>query len=311
MSRQEGPPSALSPKKIEAIRQQTLEHFEIPTLHEIAEAVNQRLTEYEQQLQAPLSPAERERIIHELCEAEEWHRLYDRLQLAHIDRMTGLPDHVGVEQRVHEALENGTPVAVALVDIDDLKKFNTAFSHAGGDRIIKAVVDTLKTWVEAHPGTIVGRWGGDEFVVVATGPAKEILSRNLDALCKKIAENGQPTLEQLLEEKQSKQVQRQEEQARIQEKIGKLLNLGNREAETAIEATIRKLHEMLEAEIRNGAIEPPDRITVSIGFAETTPKKPIIDKDKQESAAYALIAEASECAQWAKQTGKNRTYKYS
>ena len=51
-----------------------------------------------------------------------------------------------------------------LIDIDDFKSINDRFGHTVGDTVIKHLADTIKTHVELLGG-VVGRWGGEEFIV--------------------------------------------------------------------------------------------------------------------------------------------------
>ncbi|MEZ9764304.1 diguanylate cyclase [Vibrio splendidus] len=51
-----------------------------------------------------------------------------------------------------------------LIDIDDFKSINDRFGHAVGDTVIIQLANTIKTHVELLGG-IVGRWGGEEFIV--------------------------------------------------------------------------------------------------------------------------------------------------
>lgn len=62
---------------------------------------------------------------------------------------------------------NETPVSVGLVDIDHFKFFNDNYGHAMGDRVIKSVVQTIVENLRQED--IVGRWGGEEFLIVWTG----------------------------------------------------------------------------------------------------------------------------------------------
>lgn len=54
-------------------------------------------------------------------------------------------------------------VSFIFIDMDDLKKVNDTFGHERGDRYIKLIAKTLMDHVRSID--IVGRWGGDEFVV--------------------------------------------------------------------------------------------------------------------------------------------------
>jgi diguanylate cyclase (GGDEF)-like protein len=63
-----------------------------------------------------------------------------------------------------------TPLAVLLLDLDGFKNVNDTYGHLAGDRVLRAVSETLMSQVRQDD--IVGRFGGDEFVVALpkTGP---------------------------------------------------------------------------------------------------------------------------------------------
>jgi diguanylate cyclase (GGDEF)-like protein len=54
--------------------------------------------------------------------------------------------------------------ALMVLDVDRLKPINDAFGHAAGDRVLKAIVQTLSAQIRASD--VVGRLGGDEFAVL-------------------------------------------------------------------------------------------------------------------------------------------------
>ena len=55
-------------------------------------------------------------------------------------------------------------LAIALMDIDDFKKVNDTYGHAAGDAVIRTVAATIKG--SMREGTLVFRWGGEEFLVL-------------------------------------------------------------------------------------------------------------------------------------------------
>jgi diguanylate cyclase (GGDEF)-like protein len=63
-------------------------------------------------------------------------------------------------------------LSILLIDIDYFKKFNDEYGHKTGDRVLKAVSDTMKNAV--RDGDVIGRYGGEEFVVILpqTGSAQ-------------------------------------------------------------------------------------------------------------------------------------------
>ena len=54
------------------------------------------------------------------------------------------------------------------IDIDYFKKYNDYYGHQAGDRCLIAVADTIKESCK-RPGDIVGRYGGEEFIVILAG----------------------------------------------------------------------------------------------------------------------------------------------
>jgi diguanylate cyclase (GGDEF)-like protein len=96
-------------------------------------------------------------------------RLVARLRsLLHTDALTGLANRSGLEKQLGVAWatsrRHGGGLSVAFIDIDRFKGINDLGGHEAGDRIIKGVADLLMH--NARINDHVGRWGGDEFVVV-------------------------------------------------------------------------------------------------------------------------------------------------
>lgn len=90
-------------------------------------------------------------------------------RLAHHDFLTGLPNRRHVEQvlstSVAQASRSGVPCAVLILDIDHFKRLNDQHGHPTGDEVLRAIAARLHQ--ELRAGNTLGRWGGEEFVVVA------------------------------------------------------------------------------------------------------------------------------------------------
>jgi diguanylate cyclase (GGDEF)-like protein/PAS domain S-box-containing protein len=96
-------------------------------------------------------------------------RLQELHQAATTDPVTGVAGRRLIEETVRIRLEemrrSGWRVGALMVDIDEFKLINDRYGHVTGDEVLRAVALTLAHNV--RPLDVVGRWGGDEFVVVA------------------------------------------------------------------------------------------------------------------------------------------------
>lgn len=93
------------------------------------------------------------------------------LELAHTDPLTGLTNRRGFEAEAEECLKAaaaaGEEVALCYLDLDGFKAVNDRHGHDVGDDLLRHVAGRLRTAVRASD--LVGRIGGDEFVILATG----------------------------------------------------------------------------------------------------------------------------------------------
>ncbi|NUS38052.1 MAG: EAL domain-containing protein [Lysobacter sp.] len=88
------------------------------------------------------------------------------LQRASTDPLSGLPNRGAFETQVRDALRDpaNVPMAIAYLDLDNLKLVNDTASHRAGDALIAAVANALRARLQ--PGDRLGHLGGDEFVIL-------------------------------------------------------------------------------------------------------------------------------------------------
>ncbi|RYB07784.1 putative bifunctional diguanylate cyclase/phosphodiesterase [Lichenibacterium ramalinae] len=84
---------------------------------------------------------------------------------AYYDELTGLPNRSHLQHAVEELMERGSgPFALAFVDVDGFKQINDYYGHAVGDAILVKLARRIAA--ELPAGSLVGRIGGDEFVLL-------------------------------------------------------------------------------------------------------------------------------------------------
>jgi diguanylate cyclase (GGDEF)-like protein len=96
--------------------------------------------------------------------------------VAQHDRLTGLPNRALTFELAGHCLaaskREGTMCAVLFLDLDGFKPINDSWGHHIGDEVLKEVAQRLRRSFRSHD--VVGRLGGDEFLVVATQLGTEL-----------------------------------------------------------------------------------------------------------------------------------------
>ncbi|WP_181952550.1 putative bifunctional diguanylate cyclase/phosphodiesterase [Vulcaniibacterium gelatinicum] len=101
-----------------------------------------------------------------LAVAERRSAARELLRRATTDALTALPNRGAFEALARAALQDPAhpPMALAYIDLDNLKLVNDTASHGAGDALIGAVAHSLQQHLV--PGDLLGHYGGDEFVVL-------------------------------------------------------------------------------------------------------------------------------------------------
>lgn len=88
--------------------------------------------------------------------------------LASTDPLTGMLNRVTLSERLSQMLAESaqarTGLAVLFLDLDGFKQVNDVQGHWIGDHVLRVVASRLAQW--SLEGSLVARWGGDEFVIV-------------------------------------------------------------------------------------------------------------------------------------------------
>ncbi|WP_426111537.1 bifunctional diguanylate cyclase/phosphodiesterase [Massilia sp. PWRC2] len=95
--------------------------------------------------------------------------------MAHHDALTGLPNRSLIGDRLDQAIRRARRkrgcVAVAFIDLDGFKLVNDGLGHTAGDTLLKVVSERMQACLRR--GDTLGRFGGDEFVVILPDPAED------------------------------------------------------------------------------------------------------------------------------------------
>jgi diguanylate cyclase len=133
-----------------------------------------------------LLPRRLEYILRNAAAAERIERL------AYFDTLTGLPNRQRctetAERLFAEAARSGESVGVIFLDLNSFKRVNDTFGHSVGDAVLRTVARNLTQAMQSFRGAIehltVGRFGGDEFVIlVRHRQARSIATQIADKCC--------------------------------------------------------------------------------------------------------------------------------
>jgi diguanylate cyclase len=115
-------------------------------------------------------------------------RLKDHLEQvrrdATTDALTNLANRKAFDDELGracaEAMENGEPLVLAVLDIDHFKRFNDTWGHQTGDQVIRYVSGVIGR--TAPPPRFAARYGGEEFAMIFPGEKLHEVQRTLEEI---------------------------------------------------------------------------------------------------------------------------------
>lgn len=111
------------------------------------------------------------------------------LRLSRTDPLTGLENRRAIDEKLRdywgEWQRVGTSFVAMLIDVDFFKKFNDCYGHQEGDRCLIHVANALRDLIKEYNGTI-GRYGGEEFIVLARMEKKDQVVEIAEAICRAV-----------------------------------------------------------------------------------------------------------------------------
>jgi diguanylate cyclase len=137
---------------------------DLNNLTEIRSSLVERVTELKNNVRQMARESE-ELVAHLKSEVSIYEtRLRSTEQLAFRDELTLVANRRSVEERVRGSIENRQTFCVVMLDLNHFKHVNDKYGHFAGDDLLKQFAKELQS--NTRTSDLVGRWGGDEFVIV-------------------------------------------------------------------------------------------------------------------------------------------------
>jgi diguanylate cyclase len=109
-----------------------------------------------------------------------------------IDALTGIPNRAAYDDRIEQEFKRwkrfGRPVSILAWDIDRFKSINDAYGHKAGDKVLRVIAQHFARQV--RDTDFVGRYGGEEFVMLLVGSTAQEAHTVADKIRLEVAQLG-------------------------------------------------------------------------------------------------------------------------
>ena len=162
---------------------------EIEDLKEILIGGTEELIKGQRQLAEKLrSTMEYLRLVK--SDSERLHNELNKVRLLSLtDEFTGLPNRRAFTRRLEDemsrAQRHNTPLALAIIDLDEFKQINDAHGHAAGDEVLRWYASQVLSVFRHHD--MVARYGGEEFAVLLPNTGKEAAMHAINKVRTRVA----------------------------------------------------------------------------------------------------------------------------
>jgi diguanylate cyclase (GGDEF)-like protein len=116
--------------------------------------------------------------------------LTDAERRAQTDPLTGVLNRRSLIERLDAACmrakARGMPISVLFIDLDHFKQINDTHGHAAGDTCLAAIIPPIQA--ELRQSDVIGRYGGEEFVVILSGADAAAAHPIAERICRRVSE---------------------------------------------------------------------------------------------------------------------------
>lgn len=116
--------------------------------------------------------------------------LTDAERRAQTDALTGVLNRRSLIERLDAAClrarARNLPISVLFLDLDHFKQINDTFSHAAGDACLAGIIPPIQA--ELRQSDVIGRYGGEEFVVILYGADSAAAQPIAERICRRVSE---------------------------------------------------------------------------------------------------------------------------